>query len=58
MLEAEDETIEIQMPDEIYAADWIPLADMHHYRFTSMARNVCRLLTSLDAIKTGVIDLK
>jgi len=31
---------------------------MNHFRFTNMARNVCRILTSMDAIKTGAIDLK
>ena len=46
-----DETIDVQMPDEVSACQWIPLAEMNHFRFTNMARNTCRILTSIDAIK-------
>ena len=46
------------MPEEIYQADWLPISDMAHFRFTNMARNVCRIVSSIDAIKTGAIDLK
>ena len=31
---------------------------MNHFRFTNMARNTCRILSSIDAIKTGAVDLK
>ena len=31
---------------------------MKHFKFTSMARNVCRILDSLDAVKKGAINLK
>ena len=48
LMEAADgnETIDIQMPEEIFDAAWIPLAEMNHFRFTSMARNMCRVLAT------------
>lgn len=46
------------MPDEIAKADWIPLADMSHFRFTSMARNICRILVNMNSLQSGPIDLK
>ena len=57
LLEPLDETINIQMPEEIAKADWIPLDQLQHYKFTSMARNVCRLLTHLEDVKNKKIDL-
>ena len=31
---------------------------MKHFRFTNMARNVCRLIENVEALKSGAIDLK
>lgn len=55
-----DETIDIQMPDEIAEADWIPLEKMSHFRFTNLGRNVGRILTnngSLDLNKLPLGDV-
>jgi len=43
-LEAIDEKIDIQMPDEIAAAEWKDLADLKHLSFTRMAKSVCDVL--------------
>ena len=39
-----NETIDIQMTDEIAKADWVPLAQMRHFKFTNMAKNICEIL--------------
>ena len=59
LLEPKDPTqaIDIQMPDEVSACQWIGLDEMSHFRFTNMARNTCRILANIDAIKSGAIDL-
>ena len=57
LLEGIDEAIDIQMPNEIAKADWIPIKDLGHLNFTKMASNMCRYLTNLDLIKTGQVKL-
>ena len=36
-----NEAIDIQMPDEISKAEWLPLEEMKHFAFTNMGKNIC-----------------
>ena len=53
-----NEKIDIQMPEEIAKADWIPLEKMKHFTFTTMAKNLCQVLHNQAKINSGQIDLK
>ena len=53
-----DETIDIQMPDEIAKAEWLPLRKLKGFAFTDIGRNICRILVNEDKINSGEIDIK
>jgi len=59
MLECKDgdETIDIQMTDEVFKAEWIPLDKMSHFRFTNLGRNVGRVLTHNEPLDLSKMSL-
>ena len=48
-----NETIDIQMPDEIEKADWVPLSKMRHFKFTNMATSICNILNNHQQLASG-----
>ena len=52
-----DEKIDLQMPEEIANADWLPIEKMKHFTFTNAAKNICQLLHKEAKVKSGKIDI-
>merc|ERR1711990_124334 len=52
----DSEEIDIQMPEEVAKCQWIDATALKHFRFTTMAQNMCTILSAVKEAEP--IDLK